>query len=243
LQEHVRLRTSELEAANEQLKALNLELEQFSYSVSHDLRAPLRSIRGFSELLQQRCAGQLDATGTDCLGRICRSSDHMERLIEDLLKFSQSGRAELHASRVNLSAMVETIAQELRSSDPNRKAEFIVPPGLEATADERLMRIVLDNLVRNAWKFTSKKPTARIELGVTPAPAQAFFVRDNGAGFDPDGAAKLFGVFQRLHAASEFPGFGIGLATVRRIVLRHGGRVWAEGAPEQGATFYFTLHG
>ncbi|PWU08425.1 MAG: hypothetical protein C5B50_29535 [Verrucomicrobia bacterium] len=241
LQERVRQRTAELEAANEQLKALNQELEQFSYSVSHDLRAPLRSIRGFSEVLQQRVAGRLDAGAMDCLARICGSTQQMERLIEDLLKFSQSGRSDLRLGPVNLSAIAQTIANDLRNSDLNRLAEFVVAPGLEAIADERLMRIVLDNLIRNAWKFTSETPTARIELGASSEQNQTFFVRDNGAGFEPGGANKLFGVFQRLHTASEFPGFGIGLATVRRIILRHGGRVWGEGAVGQGATFYFIL--
>jgi light-regulated signal transduction histidine kinase (bacteriophytochrome) len=223
------------------LEAINKELEAFSYSVSHDLRAPLRSIRGFSEVLLERYAGKLDARGREFLQRACESSKHMDRLIEDLLKLSRVGRSELQRQEVDLSSVCSSIAAELRQTEPKRSVDFVITPGLKAQADEHLLRIVLDNLLRNAWKFTEKKSRARIEFGATDETTGAFFVRDDGAGFDMAYANKLFGVFQRLHSSSEFPGTGVGLATVQRIINRHGGRAWAEGALNQGATFYFTL--
>jgi PAS domain S-box-containing protein len=226
-----------------QLETINKELEAFSYSVSHDLRAPLRSIRGFSEVLLERYAGQLDQRGQEFLRRACESSHQMDRLIEDLLRLSRVGRGELQRQNVNLTALAEGIVADLRQSDSKRDVSFVISPDLEASGDERLLRIVLENLLRNAWKFTANQPAPRVEFGLTPGPLGAFFVRDNGAGFDMNYAPRLFGVFQRLHSASEFPGTGIGLATVRRIIVRHGGRTWAEGAVNQGATFYFTLPG
>jgi light-regulated signal transduction histidine kinase (bacteriophytochrome) len=165
----------------------------------------------------------------------------MDTLIEDLLKLSRVGRAEMQHRPLDLSALAQAVVEEVRQSDPQRDATFHIAPGLRAQGDERLIRIVLDNLLRNAWKFTSRKPKAVIELGQLQGPTPVFFVRDNGAGFDMAYAQKLFGVFQRLHSNSEFPGTGVGLATVQRIIHRHGGRVWAEAAPEKGATFYFTL--
>ncbi len=224
-----------------QLEAINKELEAFSYSVSHDLRAPLRSVRGFSEVLLERYANKLDAQGLEFLRRACDSSRHMDRLVEDLLKFSRIGRSDLQRHPVNLTALAKSIATELHKAEPNRAVEFLITPGLQAQGDERLLRVALDNLLRNAWKFTSKKPTARIEFGSVAEPQPAFFVRDNGVGFDMTYAGKLFGVFQRLHSTAEFPGTGVGLATVQRIFNRHGGRVWAIGTPGQGATFYFAL--
>ena len=224
-----------------QLQATNKELETFCYSISHDLRAPLRSIRGFNEVLQQRYASKLDARGQEFLRRACESSHHMDELIDDLLKLSRVGRAELARRAVSLSELVEAIAAGLRDSEPARAVKFEIAPNLRASGDERLLRIVLENLVRNAWKFTSRRREARIEFGFTTAPERAFFVRDNGAGFDPAYAGRLFGAFQRLHSNSEFEGTGIGLATVQRIINRHGGRIWAEGAVDQGATFYFAL--
>jgi len=224
-----------------QLEAINRELESFSYSVSHDLRAPLRSIRGFSEVLLERYGGKLDARGREFLQRACESSQHMDLLIDDLLKLSRIGRAELHCQIVNLSAMADAIASQLRESEPKRSASFILPSGLQAWGDERLLRIALENLIRNAWKFTANQPNPTIEFGETAGPPRAFFVRDNGAGFDMSYASKLFGVFQRLHSTAEFPGTGIGLATVQRILNRHGGYAWAEGVVNQGATFYFNL--
>ena len=224
-----------------QLEAINKELEAFSYSVSHDLRAPLRSIRGFSEVLLERYSNRLDARGREFLRRACESSQHMDRLIEDLLKLSRVGRSELQRQEVDLSTVCSQIAAELQHSEPKRSVDFVITPGLKALADERLLRIVLDNLLRNAWKFTGKKRKARIEFGVTEQRPKAFFIRDDGAGFDMAYADRLFGVFQRLHSSNEFPGTGVGLATVQRIINRHGGRAWAESGVERGATFYFTL--
>ena len=225
-----------------QLETINKELESFSYSVSHDLRAPLRSIRGFSEVLLDRYADKLDERGREFLKRACESSHHMDLLIEDLIKLSRIGRAELHQQRVDLSFLADSIAADLRAAGPPRRSvKILIAPGLQACGDERLLRIMLENLLRNAWKFTAHQPKAKIEFGRLPAPEGAFFIRDNGAGFDMANASRLFGVFQRLHSASEFPGTGIGLATVQRILNRHGGHAWAESAVGQGATFYFTL--
>jgi len=226
-----------------QLEAINKELEAFSYSVSHDLRAPLRSVRGFSEVLLQRYADKLDKRGREFLQRASESSQHMDMLIEDLLMLSRVGRGELQRQVVDLSALSGTIAAELQRAEPKRSVHFIIDGDLKTQGDERLLRIVLENLLRNAWKFTSRKPRARIEFGFKPEPEPAYFVRDNGAGFDMAYAGRLFGVFQRLHSTTEFPGTGVGLATVQRIVNRHGGRAWAEGVINEGATFYFSLPG
>lgn len=224
-----------------QLQATNQELEAFAYSVSHDLRAPLRGIRGFSEILLEHHASQLDAEGKELLHRACESAQRMNGLIDDLLKLSRIGRSNLRWQPVNLSALAESSAAELRRAEPARAVELVIEPNLRAQGDERLLGIVLNNLLGNAWKFTCHQPGARIEFGVTAEPERAFFVRDNGVGYDMAHAGKLFGVFQRLHSTSEFPGTGIGLATVQRIIKRHRGRVWAIGAVNQGATFYFTL--
>jgi PAS domain S-box-containing protein len=224
-----------------QLQAINHELEAFCYSVSHDLRAPLRSIRGFSEVLLDRYSAGWDARGQEYLRRICQSSDQMDKLIDDLLKLSRVNRSELRWQTVNLTELARAITAELQKSEPQRSAEFIIAPNLLTHGDERLLRLALDNLLQNAWKFTSHQSRARIEFACAADPQTAFFVRDNGAGFDMAYADRLFGVFQRLHSASEFPGTGVGLATVQRIINRHGGRAWATGAVDQGATFYFTL--
>lgn len=234
LEKRVRERTMQLEAANK-------ELEAFSYSVSHDLRAPLRSIRGFSEVLLERYGGQLDTRGQEFLKRTCDSCAHMDRLIDDLLKLSRVNRSELQYADVDLSAVAESLFAEIRKTEANRDVEFRVAPGLVARGDERLLRLALDNLLRNAWKFTRDQPRPVIEFGQIGEPDYPFFVRDNGAGFDMAYAARLFGVFQRLHTASEFPGTGVGLATVQRIINRHGGRTWGEGVVDQGAAFFFTL--
>ncbi|MBI2875506.1 MAG: MEDS domain-containing protein [Candidatus Tectomicrobia bacterium] len=239
----------EIQSLNEELKryvieleTANRELDAFSYSVSHDLRAPLRSIDGFSLALLEDYADQLDAQGRDYLQRVRASSQRMAQLIDDLLNFSRITRSEMRHERVDLSALVQTIASELQKAQPERQVECVIAPGLVANGDERLLRLALENLLRNAWKFTGKHPWARIEFGVTQQEGQrAYFVRDDGAGFEMAYADKLFGAFQRLHAVAEFPGTGIGLAIVQRIIHRHGGRVWAEGAVEQGAAFYFTL--
>jgi signal transduction histidine kinase len=234
LEQRVRERTAQLEALNNELRA-------FAFSVSHDLRAPLRSIRGFSEVLLERYAGSLDARGQEYLRRTCEASQHMSRLIEDLLKLSRASGGELHPKPVDLRALGESIIAELRKAEPERSIDIVIAPRLEASGDERLLRILMENLLSNAWKFTRKQSQPRIEIGRTEQPEPAFYVRDNGAGFDMQYAGKLFGVFQRLHMAGEFPGTGVGLATVQRIVNRHGGRVWAQAAVNEGATFYFTL--
>jgi PAS domain S-box-containing protein len=234
LERRVRERTSQLEATNK-------ELEAFCYSVSHDLRAPLRSIRGFSEVLLERYSGQLDSRGKEFLHRACESSHVMDQLIEDLLKLSRLTRAEMQRRPVNLTALAQSIASELRLAEPSRDVQFIIAPNLTTHGDEHLLRVALANLLRNAWKFTSKRSHARIEIGVTTDAPPAFFVRDNGAGFDMAYAGKLFGAFQRLHSAKDFAGTGVGLATVQRIINRHGGRAWAAAQVNQGATFYFTI--
>jgi hypothetical protein len=224
-----------------QLAATNQELEAFACSVSHDLRAPLRAIRGFSEVLLERYAGQLDTQGQDLLHRACEASQRMNTLIDELLKLSRLGRSELRWQPVNLSALAQSIAAELRKAEPGRAVELAIEPNLRAGGDEHLLSLVLDNLLRNAWKFTRNRPRARIEFGFTVEPEPAFFVRDNGVGFDMAHAGKLFGVFQRLHSSREFPGTGIGLAIVQRIIQRHRGHAWVSGVVNQGATFYFTL--
>jgi PAS domain S-box-containing protein len=231
------LRTAQLEAANK-------ELEAFSYSVSHDLRAPLRSIDGFSQALLEDCADALDEQGKSYLHRVRAAAQRMGSLIDDFLNLSKVTRSEIHVERLNMSNLARSIAAGLQKTQPERQVEFQIEDGLDATADARLLRIVLENLLGNAWKFTSKRAQATIEMGVAKSNGgHAYFVRDNGAGFDASYADRLFGAFQRLHAMAEFPGTGVGLATVQRIIQRHGGRVWAEGAVDRGATFYFTLAG
>ncbi len=225
-----------------QLKAANKELESFAYSVSHDLRAPLRSIDGFSRALLEDYVETLDAEGQDYLRRVQAASKRMGQLIDDLLKLSRLTRGEMNRETINLSDLAHEIEGELQKMQSERQVEFIITPGLVAYGDARLLRIALENLLSNAWKFTGKQPKARIEIGqIEIEDKLAYFVRDNGAGFDMAYADKLFGAFQRLHSSKEFEGTGIGLATVQRIIHRHGGQVWAEGAVDQGATFYFTL--
>jgi PAS domain S-box-containing protein len=235
LEQRVIERTAQLEAAN-------LELEAFSYSVSHDLRAPLRSIDGFSQALLEEYAQHLDVMGQDYLTRVCKATKRMGELIEDLLYLSRVTRSEICCEPTNLSAIAMTIAEELQATNRERQVEFVIEPELVANADKKLMRIVLENLIGNAWKYTSKLLRTTIEFGrVESQDSRAYFVRDNGAGFDMAYANKLFGAFQRLHSATEFEGTGIGLATVQRIIHRHGGRIWAQGDVGQGAVFYFTL--
>ncbi len=228
----------------EDLEAANRELDAFAYSVSHDLRAPLRSIDGFSQALLEDYAGRLDDAGRQYLQRVRAGSQQMALLIDDLLKLSRVTRAEMRREPVDLSRLAQDIAADLRRSDPQRQVEFVIASGLETSGDPRLLRVALENLLGNAWKYTAKHPRARIEFGITGGGQDvtpAYYVRDDGAGFDMAYAGKLFGAFQRLHTPGDFEGTGIGLATVRRIVGRHGGRVWGEGAVERGATFYFTL--
>ena len=236
LEKRVEDRTAQLEASNK-------ELEAFSYSVSHDLRAPLRSIDGFSQALLEDYGDTIDAEGKKYLERLRNNSRQMAGLIDDMLALSRLTRADMKRAPVNLSALAEGVAEELRQRDPNRQVTIIVAPNLNTEADERLLRIALENLLGNAWKFTSKISDARIEVGQeTQDGKPVFFVRDNGAGFDMAYSDKLFGAFQRLHGVGEFEGTGIGLATVQRVIRRHGGRIWAEGAVDKGATFYFTLN-
>ena len=233
--EEILRRSMELETANK-------ELETFSYSVSHDLRAPLRGIEGFSQALQEDYEQQLDNTARDYLRRICAATHRMGELIDDLLNLARVTRAEIHRESIDLSRLANDVAQEIRSSEPQRMVALKIAEGLQADGDTRLVRVALQNLIGNAWKFTSKCERAEIEFGEKTANGdRAYFVRDNGAGFDPSYSSRLFGAFQRLHAATEFPGTGIGLATVQRIVHRHGGAVWAEGFVNRGATIYFTL--
>jgi light-regulated signal transduction histidine kinase (bacteriophytochrome) len=231
-----------LRKANEASDVANKELETFSYSVAHDLRAPLRSIDGFGQALLEDNAAQLDEQGQEYLGYIRASTQHMARLIDDLLGLSRVSRSELRQQEVDLSEITRAIAVDLSREHPDRSVTWIVPPTMKVLGDHGLLDALLDNLIRNAWKFTGKRKQATIELGtLKDAERVVHFVRDNGEGFDMAFADKLFGVFQRLHKASEFEGTGIGLATVQRIVRRHGGRVWAEGVVGQGATLYFTL--
>jgi signal transduction histidine kinase len=227
---------------NGQLKAANKELEAFSYSVSHDLRAPLRYIDGFSHALLEEYADKLDAQGKDYLRRVRESAQRMAALVDDLLRLSRVTRTEMRHERVDLSDLARDIASELQETQPERRAEFIIAPGIVVEGDGRLLRVVLENLLGNAWKFTQRCPGTRIEFGETQHESgRANVVRDNGAGFDMAYADKLFAPFQRLHTVEEFPGTGIGLATVQRIIHRHGGHVWAESKVGTGAAFYFTL--
>ncbi len=235
LERRVAERTAELAAAN-------MELEAFSYSVSHDLRAPLRAIEGFSQALNDEYADRLDDQGRDYLQRVRAAEQRMGQLVTDLLRLSRVTRGAMRRQRVDLSTLAAQIAADLQKAQPQRQVTFVLAAALTAHADQRLLRVVLENLLGNAWKYTSKRPQARIELGaITRAGQQVYFVRDDGAGFDMTYANRLFLPFQRLHSSKEFEGSGIGLATVQRIVRRHGGRIWAEATVGSGATFYFTV--
>jgi len=242
-EQSVRTLNQGLQQAIIDLKAMNKELEAFSYSVSHDLRAPLRSIDGFSQAVLEDCFDQLDTTGQNYLRRIRTATQRMGHLIDDLLNLSRVTRSDIHFDSVDLSRLASQVVTELQQSQPERQVEFVIQTELTVQGDTHLLRMLLENLLNNAWKFTSRHTQAKIEFGMmlqqenTPV----YFVRDDGAGFDMAYANKLFAPFQRLHSVREFPGNGIGLATVQRIVNRHGGRLWAEGLVEQGATFYFTL--
>ena len=231
-----------LKHTNALLRATNRELEAFSYSVSHDLRSPLRGIDGFSQALLEDHAAQLDDAGKRLLDRVRAAVQRMGLLIDDLLNLSRLTRTELERRNIDLSQLARAIADELHGPQAGRAVEFSILPGLQANGDPRLVRVVLQNLLANSYKFTSKRADARIEFGRTNENGKsAFFVRDNGAGFDPEYSGRLFGAFQRLHTASEFPGTGIGLATVQRIIHLHGGDIWATGELGRGATFFFTL--
>ena len=225
-----------------QLEVSNKELEAFAYSVSHDLRSPLRAIDGFSKALLEDYGDPLGEEGRDYFDRIRQNVSRMGLLIDDLLRLSRVSRSEMQYSTVDLSALVQEQLHELQAAEPERQVTVWVAPAAIVSADLRLMRVVISNLLQNAWKFTSHHATAHIEFGVVQREGQPiYFVRDDGAGFDMVYANRLFGAFQRLHNAHEFPGTGIGLATVQRVIHRHGGRVWAEAAVEQGATLYFTV--
>ncbi len=235
LEERVKYRTSQLLAANK-------ELEAFAYSVSHDLRAPLRSIDGFSQILLDEHKDKLNAQGKDFLNRVRNGAQKMSQLIDDILKLSKVTRSEMSIQKINLSSIANEIASSFQNSDPERKVKFTIHDSIVANVDKQLMQIVLENLIGNAWKFTSKLSAALIEFGVYQKEEKnIYYVSDNGAGFNMKYSNKLFGAFQRLHDSKEFDGTGIGLATVQRIIHRHGGKVWAKGEVGKGATFYFTL--
>lgn len=234
LEERIRQRTQALEAANK-------ELEAFSYSASHDLRAPLRAIDGFGKALLEDYGASLDPTAITYLRRMCAGASRMSDLIDDMLKLSRITRYEMQATDVDMSEMAEALAAVLRERNPDRQVDFRVTPGMRVRADRNLLRIALENLLDNAWKYTSKVAAARVEFGpVRQSHETVYVLHDNGAGFDMRFAGKLFGAFQRLHG-KEFEGTGIGLAIVQRVVIRHGGRIWAGAEVDNGATFYFTL--
>jgi two-component system sensor histidine kinase/response regulator len=224
------------------LEHKNRELESFSYAVSHDLRAPLRRIDSFSRAVLESQGDRLDEAGQRFLSRVREASQHMSQLIDDVLHLSRVTRADLRDQEVDLSSIASLILTRLQESEPERKMDAKVRPGVLVTGDSQLLKIAMENLLENAWKFTAREPESRIEFGMMQAGGEAtYFIRDNGAGFDMTYTDRLFGPFQRLHPQGEFPGNGIGLATVQRIIHRHGGRVWAEGLVGQGATFYFTM--
>jgi len=238
------LETAEARATlAEELKLKNEELESFSYSVAHDLRAPLRAIDGFSLALLEDCEDKLSEDEKQNLHYVREAAQHMARLIDDLLALSRVTRGEFDRTETNITALAKDVIRRLKLSAPEREVAFVVANGLVASCDDRLLTIVFENLLGNAWKFTGKQEAACIEVGVTGDDPEVFFVRDNGVGFDMAYASKLFGMFQRLHSKIEFDGTGIGLVTVQRIIRRHGGRIWAEAAVGAGATFFFTLEG
>ncbi len=242
LNEELRGEVAAKERLAAQVQEANAELEAFSYSVAHDLRAPLRHITGFTGLLRADQQSQLSAEGARFVGRIVLATQRMSEIIEGLLVLARATKGDLAAEPVDLGAQARTIAASLAQSEPERKVTFEIADPLPAVGDGRLLGTVLENLLGNAWKFTKNAAAPRIEVGIDrQKQPPVYFVRDNGAGFDMAYANKLFGVFQRLHSQDAFPGTGIGLATVQRIIRRHGGRIWAEGKVDEGASFFFTL--
>ena len=241
-EDDIRKLNSQLVQRSAQLEASNKELEAFSYSVSHDLRAPLRGIDGFSQAVLEDYDEKLDESGRSYLRRVRAASQRMSQLIDAMLNLARLTRAEIHTQTFDMSAVVRAILDDFQKMEPDRQVECIVVNNVFATADPQLLRAVLENLLGNAWKFTRQQAHPRIEFGHGQYKGQAaYYVKDNGAGFDMTYVHKLFGAFQRLHAYTEYPGVGVGLATVHRIIQRHGGQIWAEGAVDQGATFHFTL--
>jgi light-regulated signal transduction histidine kinase (bacteriophytochrome) len=233
-----------LQEAKVEAESANRELEAFSYSVAHDLRAPLRSLDGFSQLVLEDYADKIDAEGRQHLRYIRESAQEMSLLIDDLLALSRVTRGNFERQAVDLSDIARTVAAKLSARQPERRVEFAIAEGLVGQGDPRLIAIVVENLLGNAWKYSGKRVLARIEVGSVSANGRtAYFVRDNGAGFDMAYVGKLFGAFQRLHNAQEFEGTGIGLATVQRVIRRHGGHIWAQAEVDRGATFFFTLAG
>jgi len=233
-----------LQQQKETVESANRELESFSYSVSHDLRAPLRTIDGYSQMLLEDCADALNDEGKRYLRHVREATHYMGRLIDALLSLARVTRSDILRIEVDLSALAREIAERLRIASPGRDGHFMINEGVRAKGDARLLAVLLENLLGNAWKFTSKRKQAQVTFGCEERDGKpTYFVQDNGAGFDMTYVAKLFGPFQRLHAVSEFEGTGIGLATVQRVVHRHGGQVWAEGKIDEGATFFFTLGG
>ena len=235
LEQTLQQRTAALEAANR-------ELEAFNYSVAHDLRAPLRGIHSFSQLLIERYSQRLDHEGLAYLNRVRAAASRMSQLIDALLSLAQVGRSDMQPFDLDFSQLVQSVRSELSAANPDRNVPMVIAPGMRAYADPRMLRIVVANLLENAWKFTARRQRPAVEIGpVQNTALPTYYVRDNGAGFDPAYASRLFGAFQRLHPDREFPGTGIGLAIVQRVIARHGGTVWADSRPDQGATFYFTL--
>lgn len=233
---------ADLRDAKNTAELINQELEAFNYSVSHDLRAPLRTLSGFSQALLEDYHDKLDGEGKNYLNYLREGSQEMGELIDGLLKLSRSTRGDVNFEEIDLSEIARTIVARLNNSNPDRQVDFEVAPGLQTRADPRLIRVVLENLYSNAWKYTAKKQYAQIVFGTMAKNGEnVYFLRDNGAGFDMTYAKQLFQPFQRLHRVEEFEGTGIGLATVQRIIRRHGGKIWAQARPEKGATFFFTL--
>jgi PAS domain S-box-containing protein len=233
----------DLQRYAKELEAANKELEAFSYSVSHDLRAPLRTLDGFSELVIKDYGDKLDETGKDYLNRVRKASQYMSELIDDMLKLSRITRADMYQDKVNLTEIVQSCLLELKASEPNRQIEFILPLEVLTKGDRQLLSIALRNLLENAWKFTRKCPQAQIEFGISPVNGEkVYYIKDNGIGFNMKYADKLFQPFQRLHSEQEYEGTGIGLAIVQRIIRRHNGKIWAESEKGHGATFFFTLN-